>query len=482
MRPIQYLAILFLALCASGLSHARSCEPSSPYQIGDKAVYRFTEADAPSINLSIEVAKENSEEYLFSIVEDGVSYVVSATKGGCKTSLGTIQVPSLTAPLYTKNYRLYAILNTYLFVFGPEFADVEENRLSTDCITETSIDYKSCTALYSPAASNGVVQVDTRRNSALQNTVAYFVKKSQQYSDGRVDTIELIESERGLVSFVKMPQSLRGVAYSQTAAEIFWAQAPADELIRLYEIRRDGIVIDYRTSNNFYDPNRKPGEEYVYEVTAIGPNASRSEPARIVVNRMGDVTPTIKPVLPSVLPEVTNISATTYSETAGELFWTRIISDFPVRYDITRDGVAYGQTTGNSFFDRSLQPGVRYDYTVTSIGPGDVASQPVSVSMTAQGTLRPESGDVQTSFTLDSAVYSRTALELFWPSYTEIPGTRPLRYEVYRNGELARPVEGRSYFTDELSRNTAYDFQVLVFDGSNQQIAESQVVTVRTQP
>lgn len=53
-----------------------------------------------------------------------------------------------------------------------------------------------------------------------------------------------------------------------------------------------------------------------------------------------------------------------YSVSAAELFWNRIESDTSVVYDVLRDGVQIGQTSGNSYFDNTLEEGNTYEYRV----------------------------------------------------------------------------------------------------------------------
>lgn len=63
------------------------------------------------------------------------------------------------------------------------------------------------------------------------------------------------------------------------------------------------------------------------------------------------------------------------------------------------------------------------------------------------------------------------------PDYTGSASTG-LRYDVYRDGALAGVTDGKSYFTEGLTPDRTYQFQVFVFDARNQQIAASRLATV----
>ncbi|WP_088916878.1 CHRD domain-containing protein [Granulosicoccus antarcticus] len=63
-----------------------------------------------------------------------------------------------------------------------------------------------------------------------------------------------------------------------------------------------------------------------------------------------------------------NLTAQVYSSSALELFWDRSTDNGVVSsYDVYRDGQAYGNADGNSFFDDNLMSGTSYEYYVVAI-------------------------------------------------------------------------------------------------------------------
>ncbi|MFK7890212.1 MAG: hypothetical protein AB8B63_05300 [Granulosicoccus sp.] len=63
------------------------------------------------------------------------------------------------------------------------------------------------------------------------------------------------------------PTELSSAVYSQTAAELFWARADMPGL--LYEIRRDGEIIDTTDEVSFFNAALTSGTTYMYEVIAL---------------------------------------------------------------------------------------------------------------------------------------------------------------------------------------------------------------------
>ena len=76
-------------------------------------------------------------------------------------------------------------------------------------------------------------------------------------------------------------------------------------------------------------------------------------------------------------------------------------------------------------------------------------------------------------------VYSNTAAELFWTRSVD-PDGLVLGYEVRRDGELIRTVEGPSFFTDELEPGTAREFSVTAVDDDGLRSSPSVGIAVDT--
>ena len=80
------------------------------------------------------------------------------------------------------------------------------------------------------------------------------------------------------------PTELRSAVYSRTAAELFWARSDMPGL--LYEVRRDGEIVDTTDEVSFFDVELASGITYVYEVIALD-GALRSEASTITLTTDG---------------------------------------------------------------------------------------------------------------------------------------------------------------------------------------------------
>ena len=75
------------------------------------------------------------------------------------------------------------------------------------------------------------------------------------------------------------------IVYSQTAAELFWDRAPAEQKVVTTEISRNGLVIGMAEGNSFFDNTREPGLQYEYGLTAIDASNNRSLTSTLIETR-----------------------------------------------------------------------------------------------------------------------------------------------------------------------------------------------------
>ena len=249
-----------------------------------------------------------------------------------------------------------------------------------------------------------------------------------------------------------------------------------------YEVRRGGELLADIDGTSYFDGNREIGLEYLYSVTAVRDDGQRSAAATIIATAFGGIDPSsVESFFAAALPAVEGLRADVYSQTAAEIFWQQGDIAVPVRYELSRNDRVLGEFEGTSFFDGDLAPGIRYDYAVVAIGPGDIRSTPAFVTFITPGVASAAPGNTGVIFDIDHVVYSNTALELFWPDFDGSASTG-FRYDVYQDGELVAVVDGQSYFADGLNPGQSYEFQVFVFDVRNLQVANSRVVQVTTVP
>ncbi len=87
----------------------------------------------------------------------------------------------------------------------------------------------------------------------------------------------------GDMSAPSTPGNLRGLFYSDTAAEIFWDASFDDNGIAGYEIRRNSEVLEQRDGRSYFDSSVNRDQSYLYEIVAIDFNGNRSNAAQLTL-------------------------------------------------------------------------------------------------------------------------------------------------------------------------------------------------------
>lgn len=157
-----------------------------------------------------------------------------------------------------------------------------------------------------------------------------------------------------------------------------------------------------------------------------------------------------------------------YSANAVELLW-RVPSN-AVLYEVYRDGVLQGTATGGSFLQTELRDGIDYAYEVVALDTN--GNQLVTAQLTVNTADRPLPGTPETLFSLGltSNVYSSRSAEIVWKA-----PNRAARYEVFRDGELYRSLEGGDYkslYEVGLVEGQNYIYDVVAFDDCDEIIIE----------
>jgi len=149
-----------------------------------------------------------------------------------------------------------------------------------------------------------------------------------------------------------------------------------------------------------------------------------------------------------------------YSANAVELLW-RVPANAAL-YEVYRDGVLQGTSTGGSFIQRDLRDGIDYAYEVVALDAS--GTQLVTAQLTVNTADRPLPGVAETHFTLglSANIYSPRSAEIVWKA-----PNRAARYEIYRNGDLYRSLEGgdfKSLYEVGLVEGQNYNYRVIAFD------------------
>lgn len=165
-----------------------------------------------------------------------------------------------------------------------------------------------------------------------------------------------------------------------------------------------------------------------------------------------------------------NVRAILYSNAGGELFWERSTDDRGAvsDYEIALNGDVLGVFDALSFYDPSLEQGVPYTFTVVAIDNDGQRSS------AATATLGGDTGSAPNNLRAD--VYSATAAELFWQREA---AALALRYEIRQDGSVVATTDGVSYFTEDLSPDTGYTFEVIAIDQQGGRSSPASI-TLRT--
>ncbi|MGQ7845858.1 endonuclease/exonuclease/phosphatase family protein [Granulosicoccus sp. 3-233] len=132
------------------------------------------------------------------------------------------------------------------------------------------------------------------------------------------------------------------------------------------------------------------------------------------------------------------------------------------------------QALDHVFVTDSLLQGAQADYVNVNVDfarlfDSVVASdhEPVLVRVDMSGAVQAE------TLALTGAVYSSTALELFW-NYDDLQ-TSPVGVDILRDGVRIAGNDGRSFFQEGLSPDTVYHYEVSAFDARGDIVASGSI-------
>ena len=322
------------------------------------------------------------------------------------------------------------------------------------------------------------------------------------------------------------PATVTASRYSGTTADIIWARATdAEGLVRGYEVFRDGTPLGIRDALSVYEKSLVPGRSYQYSIAAVDSAGQRSAPIRVTLNAQGSnrasagsTTPREPTATPSPTPAPiaapptsqptaggpaapTGLRASAYSGTAGEIFWQRP-TVAGLRYEVSRDGQTLKVLDGLSYFDNALSPGRDYRYGVVAIDREGRRSAPASVTLRSQGTApggtasnpfapvsptapaptapsapsapaapAPVAAAPASPAGLRGEIYSSRAAEIFW----QRPAVAGLRYEVSRDGQTLKVLDGLSYFDNAFPGGAGVTYAVVALDAQGRRSVPASV-------
>lgn len=269
------------------------------------------------------------------------------------------------------------------------------------------------------------------------------------------------------------PSDLRVDVYSGTAAELFWSRSTdPDGLVRGYEIRRDGQLVETRDGLSYFTEELTDGRAFAFTVTAVDFDGERSAPSSVSVvggDREGAVgSAGGRP------PPPANLTSSVYSSSAAEVFWDRS-DQRGLSYEVTRNGQTVATTNGTSAFLSGLPRTNGETIDVVAIDANGQRSGAATVTLGGSGSGNPNppvSGNAPPApSSLRGEVYSSSAGEVFWD---RVSGAN-LSYEVRLDGETVATTNGTSYFVGNRPGLDGTSIEVVAIgpDGSRSNVSNA---------
>jgi len=260
------------------------------------------------------------------------------------------------------------------------------------------------------------------------------------------------------------PANVRFEFYSTFAGALSWDRAATPAL--RYEVRRDGVTVVPSTFGiNFQEREaRLLDRDHLYEVIAIAPDGSRSEPTRYFLESFRENpdplgNPAPLPDEADRLAAPTNLRFTFYSTFSGALSWDRPATP-SLRYEVRRNGATVIESTdGINYQERFAPfPTARQVYEVIAIAPDGRRSAPSRLTIedneqtTDSGPARPPVGepagprpDAPTNLRFE--YYSSVGGALFW----DRAATPGVVYDVTRDGVTLIAASAGTNYKDRLT-------------------------------
>lgn len=210
------------------------------------------------------------------------------------------------------------------------------------------------------------------------------------------------------------------------------------------------------------------GNTYHYRV--------RSRDAAGNLGLSGDFSVTIPALQDTTKPTApTNLVASAGSSTLVNLAWTASTDNVGVtRYNVIRNGVQIGTSTGVSYPDATVAPNISYTYIVNAQdAAGNVSNNSNQATVTTPpDTTKPSAPAGLTG----SSNAAGTQISMSWTASTDNVGVTG--YEVWRNAALLSPVAGTSFIDATVVPGTTYNYTVRARDAAGNVSADSSVLTI----
>ncbi len=267
-----------------------------------------------------------------------------------------------------------------------------------------------------------------------------------------------------------VPSGLAATGVTATGFILRWNAATDNVRVTGYEVFRDGVSLGTTTSVAKTFASLAPSTRYAMTIRGRDAAGNWSElSASVPVTTLPDTT------LPAVPVGLTYTNATISSFL---LRWSVAKDDVAVTaYEVFRDGVSLGTTTGTSINVTGLALSTTYAMTVRARDAAGNWSAPSSVRSIA--TLADTTPPSIPAGLAVSAI-TITGLTLSWGASTDNVGVTG--YEVFRGSVSLGTTTSLSISVTGLAPNTAYAMRIRARDAAGKWSAQSAALVVRTSP
>jgi chitodextrinase len=166
----------------------------------------------------------------------------------------------------------------------------------------------------------------------------------------------------------------------------------------------------------------------------------------------------------------TNLVASATSATEIDLTWDASSDPTVAGYDVYRNGLLIGTSTGASFSDTGLSPNTGYSYTVDAYdSQGNISAESAGAAATTPADTTPPAAPTGLSATVAGA----HEIDLSWQPSSDNVGVTG--YDVYRNGHKIASTTGTTYADTTVRQGRTYRYRVDAYDAAGN-------VSTRTAP
>jgi chitodextrinase len=209
------------------------------------------------------------------------------------------------------------------------------------------------------------------------------------------------------------PGAITASTITDRSVTLAWPAATDNVGVTGYKIFRNSVQVGTSATASYTDSGLAPSTAYTYAVVAYDAagNQSSASPNKAVTTQAAD---TVAPGAPGT-PAASAITSSSLT-----LAWAAATDNYGVaQYQVFRNGVQVGVSSGTSFADSGLTPATAYSYTVKALdAAGNVSAASAAASVTtAAGNIAKVYYRLPTGWTTANMHYAPTG-----GTWTTVPG------------------------------------------------------------